>query len=81
MFKLSAFHWTACAEFTGLHHEHLLELVLELMATLAEIWCDHKALFIKRAIVLLLALPLHALPVLLMVVAEGKPRSIILIGR
>lgn len=81
MVKLSACHWATCAELPGLHHEHLLELVLQLMATLAQVWRNHQALVIEGAVIQGLALPLHALPVLLVVVAEGKPRSIILVGR
>ena len=81
MVKLSAFCWTTCAEFPRLHHEHLLELVLELMATLAEVRRNHKALVIKRAVIQGLTLPLHALSILLMLVAEGKPRSIIFVSR
>lgn len=81
MVKLSTLCWATCAEFPRLHHEHLLELVLELVATLAEVWRNHKALVIESAVIQGLALPLHALSVLLMVVAEGKPRSIILVGR
>lgn len=72
MIKLSAFHWAACAEFPRLHHEHLLELVLQLIATLAQVWCNHQALVIERTVIQDLALPLHALPILLVVVAEGK---------
>lgn len=81
MVKLSACHWATCAELAGLHHEHLLELVLQLMATLAQVWRNHQALVIERAVIQGLALPLHALPVQLVVVAEGKPRSIIFVGR
>ena len=49
--KLSANHWTSCAEFTRLHHQHLLELVLELMATLAQVWCNHQALVVEGAVI------------------------------
>ena len=49
--KLSANHWTSSAEFTRLHHEHLLELVLELMATLAQVWCNHQALVVEGAVI------------------------------
>ena len=50
------------------------------MATLAQVWRNHQALVIEGAVIQGLALPLHALPILLVVVAEGKPRSIIFVG-
>ena len=51
MVKLSTFHWAACAELPRLHHEHLLELVLQLMAALAQVWSNHQALVIERAVI------------------------------
>jgi hypothetical protein len=60
------------AEFSGLHHEHLLQLVLQLFASVAEVWRHDQALVIESAVVDILPLSFLILSELVMIIAECK---------
>lgn len=60
------------AEFSRLHHEHLLQLVLQLFASVAEVWRHDQALVIEGAVVDILPLSFLILSELVMIIAECK---------